>query len=120
VQSPLPVDDSQKLINNKIKKFQEIVCSILYYAWVVDKMATMALGMIASEQTKETEKTMEKAYHVLNYLATYPDTKVGFQASNMVMNIHFDTLYLTEPNAHSRACSHFSWDPYLTRGNPSN
>jgi hypothetical protein len=36
----------------------------------------MALSMIASEQTKGTKNTMEKAYQVLDYLATHPDAKI--------------------------------------------
>ncbi len=80
----------------------------------------MALSAIASEQTKGMECTLEKAYQVLDYLATHHDAMVQFWASNMVMNIHLDALYLSEPNARSRACGHFSWDPYQQMGNPSN
>ena len=73
----------------------------------------MALSTIASEQTKGTERTMEKALQVLDYLAAHPDAKVKFRASDMVMNIHSDASYLTEPNARSRACGHFfmGWLP---------
>ncbi len=67
----------------------------------------MALSMIASEQTKGTKNTMEKAYQVLDYLATHPDAKVQFCASDIGLNIHSDALYLTEPNGRSRACRHF-------------
>ncbi len=66
----------------------------------------MALSMIASEQTKGTKNTMEKAYQVLDYLAMHPDARVQFRALDMV-NIHSDALYLTEPNGHSRACGYF-------------
>ena len=67
----------------------------------------MVLSTIASEQTKGTERTLEKAYQVLDYLATHPNTVVRFRASDMVMNIHPDVSYLSEPKAHSRACGHF-------------
>ncbi len=33
---------------------------------------------------------------------------VQFHASNMVLNIHSDASYLSEANAHSRACKHWS------------
>ena len=56
---------------------------------------------------KGTKKAMEKAYQVLDYLATHPDAKIQFCASDMVLNIHSDALYLTEPNGHSRACGYF-------------
>jgi hypothetical protein len=67
----------------------------------------MALSTIASEQTKGTKNTMEKAYQVLNYLTTHPDAKNQFRASDMVLNIHSDALYLTEPNDRSRASGYF-------------
>jgi hypothetical protein len=70
-------------------------------------MVLMALSTIASEQTTGTERTMEKALQVLDYLPMHPNAKVNFRASDMVMNIHSDALYLTEPKAHSRACGHF-------------
>jgi hypothetical protein len=73
----------------------------------------MALSTIASEQTKGTERTMEKALQALDYLATHPDATVRFRATDMVMNIHSDTSYLSEPNSRSKACGHFflGWLP---------
>ena len=94
-QSPLPQDISQKLTDNKIKKVQKIVGSILYYTRAVDMTVLMALSSIASEQTKGTERTLEKAYQVFDYLATHPNAVVRFHASDMVMNIHSDASYLS-------------------------
>ena len=56
---------------------------------------------------------MEKANQLLDYLATYPDATILFRASVMIMNVHFDTSYLSEANARSRACGHFfmGWIP---------
>ena len=106
-QSPLPKDNSRKLTEKEIKQVQKIVGSILYYAQAVDMTVLMALSSIASEQTKGTNRTLEKAYQVLDYLATHPDAVVRFRASDMVLNIHSDASYLSEPNARSRACGHF-------------
>jgi hypothetical protein len=109
-QSPLPVDTSDALDDKDIKRVQKIVGSILYYARAVDMTA---LSTIASEQTKGTEHTLEKALQVLDYLATHPDATVRFRASDMIMNIHSDASYLTEPKARSRASGHFflGWLP---------
>ena len=73
----------------------------------------MALSTIASEQMTGTEQRMEKALQVLDYLATHPNATVKFRASNMVMNIHSDASYLTEPKARSRTCGLFfmGWTP---------
>jgi hypothetical protein len=69
-QSSLPQDISQKLTDKDIKTVQKIVRSILYYARAVDMKVLMVLSTIASEQTKGPERTLEKAYQVLDYLAT--------------------------------------------------
>jgi hypothetical protein len=106
-QSPLPSDNTRKLTNSKIKQVQKIVESILYFARLVDMKVLMALSTIASEQTKGTKCTLEKAYQVLDYLATHPNAMVKFRASDMVMNIHLGASYLSKSNARSRAYGHF-------------
>jgi hypothetical protein len=50
---------------------------------------------------------MTKTKLLLEYLATHPYATVQFHASNMILNIHYDALYLLETNAHSQACGHF-------------
>ncbi len=77
-QSPLPHDDSRRLTDTKIKQVQKIVGSILYYTRAVDMTVLMALSTIASEQSKGTKRTLEKAYQVLDYLATNPNAVVRF------------------------------------------
>jgi hypothetical protein len=89
--------------DKEIKQVQKIVGN----ARAVDMTVLMALSTIASEQTQGTERTLEKAYQVLDYLATHPNAVVQFCASDMVMNIHSDASYLSKPNARSRAFCHF-------------
>ena len=78
----------------------------------------MALSSIASKQTKGTKHTLEKAYQVLDYLASHPDAVIRFQASDMVLNIHSDASYLSKPNACSRACGHFFMGTLPIDGKP--
>ena len=59
----------------------------------------MTLSTIASKQMKATEKTLEKRTQLLDYLASNSDTKVGYYASDTVMNIHSNASYLSEVNA---------------------
>jgi hypothetical protein len=106
-QCPLPPDASPPLCNANIKHVQRIIGSILYYTCAVDLTVLMALSMIASKQAKGTQQTMAKTKRLLNYLATHPNVTVRFHASNMILNIHSDALYLSEANVHSRACGHF-------------
>ncbi len=61
---------------------------------------------------------MEKVKQLLDYLTTYPDTRIRFKASDMILNVHSDASYLSESNAQSRARGHFfmGWTP--KDGNP--
>jgi hypothetical protein len=67
----------------------------------------MALSTIASEQAHSTENMTQKTKQLLNYLATHSEVTVHFHAPDMVLNIHSDASYLSEANAHSRACGYF-------------
>jgi hypothetical protein len=60
---------------------------------------------------------MLKTKQLLGYLAMHLDATVQFYATDMVMNIHLDASYLSEANAHSRACGHFimEWKPDPTK-----
>jgi hypothetical protein len=112
-QAPLPPDASPKLDAKGIKRVQQIVGSILYYARAVDLTVLMALSSIAMEQTKATQKTMSRCIQLLDYLAGHSDAKIRFHASDMILNIHSDASYLSEAKARSRACGHFfmGWIP---------
>ena len=73
----------------------------------------MALSSIAIEQTKAMEQTMDHCMQLLDNLAGHADKKVHSHASDMIMNIHLDALYLSGAKACSRACGHFflGWMP---------
>ena len=63
----------------------------------------MALSEIAGQQMKPTNKTMLRVNQFLDYMATHPDAKIRYHASDMILNVHSDASYLTAPNARSRA-----------------
>jgi hypothetical protein len=117
-QAPLSIYTSRPLGDKEIKAVKKIVGSILYYARAVDMTVLMALSTIASEQTKGTERTMEKALQVLDYLATHPDATIRFCTTDMVMNIHSDASYLSEPKFAAEPVDTFSWGGYLSTENP--
>ena len=50
---------------------------------------------------------MRKTLKFLDYAATHPDAVLTFNASSMVLNVHSDASYLTEPKARSRVGGHF-------------
>ena len=83
-QATQPDDDTPSLTTEEIKHLQSIIGSILYYARAVDMTVLMALSTIASKQTKGTKTTMSQAHQLLDYLATLPDARVRFHASDTV------------------------------------
>jgi hypothetical protein len=78
---------------------QQIVGSILYYARAANMTILMALGTIASKQTKATEKTLKKCTQLFDYLVANSNAKVHFYASEMVLNIHSNSSHLSEAKA---------------------
>jgi hypothetical protein len=58
-----------------------------------------ALGTIAIEQTKATQRTRDQSIQLLDYLASNQDAKVRFHASDIVMKIHLEASSLSESGA---------------------
>jgi hypothetical protein len=67
----------------------------------------VSLSALAAEHAAPTERTMQKVHQFLDYAATHPKAVVTYKASNMILAIHSDALYLSEPKARSRAGGHF-------------
>ena len=44
---------------------------------------------------------------LLNYVATHPNAGIRYVASDVIINLHSDASYLSEPKAKSRAGGHF-------------
>ena len=101
-QDPVAHDTSMPLPPERIQRIQQIVGTIMYYARAVDITTLVALSSIAAEQTTATENTERKINHLLDYLYTHKDATIRFHASNMILNIHSDASYLSEPRARSR------------------
>jgi hypothetical protein len=102
-----PIDTSPKLNKANKKCIQQIVRSFLYYARAVNPTILMALSAIASQQALPTEDTRNHITQFLDYMATHPDAKIRYRASNMVLNVHSDASYLSAPHAQSRAGGYF-------------
>ena len=69
----------------------------------------VVLSTIAAEQGAPTENTLHKVNRFWDYAATHPDAVVtyNYKASDMVLAIHSDASYLSEPKAQSRAGGHY-------------
>ena len=103
-----PPDTSKPLDEKGKKRVQQVVGIFLYYGRAVDSTILCALSEIASQQTAPTEKTMERVNTFLDYMATHPDAIIRYYPSDMILNVHSDTNYLTAPKARSRAGGIFS------------
>jgi len=90
----------------------------MYYARAVDITTLVALSSIASEQAKATVDTEKRITQLLDYLHTHNDASIGYVASDMVLNIHSDASYLSEPCARSRLGGTFFFGCIPTNNTP--
>ena len=74
----------------------------MYYVQAINLTTLVTLSSIAAEQVQATEQTEVFVNELLDYLHTHKDATIHYIASDMVLNIHSDASYLTEPKAHSR------------------
>ena len=97
-------EDKSPLLDKEGKIFlQQATETFLYCERSVDPTMLVALSVIASCQSAPTEDTMEKTLFFLDYAASHPDAILTYAASAIVLNIHSDASYLTQPKARSRA-----------------
>jgi hypothetical protein len=75
-QIPVDHDLSPTLPPGRIKRIQQIVGTIMYYAQAVDITTLVALSSIAAEQAQATEQTEKHVHTLLDYLATHKTTTV--------------------------------------------
>ena len=97
----------------KVKCIQEIVGTFAWYARACDPTMAATLSAFATRQSKATTDLEAEVNHFLDYCATHPNAGVRFVASDMLLALHSDASYLSEPNSKSRAAGHF----YLTKRN---
>jgi hypothetical protein len=102
-----PIDQSEPLPPEGIKRVQQITGTLLYYARAVDPTMLVALGTIAAQQSHGTAATADAIVQLLDYCATHPDSTIRYRASDMILRIHSDASYLSEAKARSRSGGHF-------------
>jgi hypothetical protein len=103
-----PLDDTSPALDSaSTTRIQQIIGTLLYYARAVDSTMFVALGALAAAQSKGTEETAKVMAWLLDYAATHPDAVIRYSASGMILWIHSDASYLSEPKARSRVGGHF-------------
>jgi hypothetical protein len=96
------------LLDDKAKWFIQQVCGkFLFLGRAVDSTLLCLISAIASQSSKPTEDTMQQTLQLLNYLATQEDAMLSYHASDIVLAVHSNASYLSEPKARSRTRGHF-------------
>ena len=95
-----PLDATEK------KHLQSIIGIFLYYARIIDCLMLPAVSMLSTKQSKPTITDMAAADYLMDYAHTYPDIRIKFTKSDMILMSHTDSTYLSEPNASSRVGGH--------------
>ena len=101
-QLPVSHNTQQTLPAARIRRIQQIVGTVMYYARAVDNTTLVALSSIAAEQAKATSSTENDTEQLLDYLSTHKEATIRFVKSDMILNVHSDASYLSEPQARSR------------------
>ena len=99
-------DASPKLSPARVKRVQEIVGVLKYYARAVDCTLETAINIIGSRQANATEEVEQMCDRILQYAAKYPNARVIIRASKMQLIVHADASYLCESGSRSRAGGH--------------
>ena len=103
----LPPYNTESLDKKDTKYVQQVVGSFLYYTRAIDNTIITAPNEIALMQAKPTETTRQKINILLQYLTTYPNTRIRFYASDMILYADSDTAYLIADKAKSRIAGYF-------------
>jgi hypothetical protein len=100
-------DFSPPMSKSETLTLQQVCGTFLFYGRAVDPTMVNELSCLASAQAHGTQTTVTQMVHFSNYCATHPASKIRYVASDMVLHIHSDASYLTEPGARSRSGGHF-------------
>jgi len=99
---PLPTKQStEPTLNDKeTKRIQSISGTLNYYS-EIDPCIKLALNEITREQAKQPLTTKRRTEHLLDYLATNPDAKLRYNASDMILVLETDAACLVQRMVHS-------------------
>ena len=92
------MESTEPLLDKKDNtKIRQVFGKVLFYSRAIDKNMLMSLKTIASQQENATARTESLVTHLINYCATYPEAVLTFDARDMILHIHKDASFLSEP-----------------------
>ncbi len=90
------------------KKFIQQVCGkFLFLGRAVNSTILCPVSTIAAQSSQPTEETMLHTQQLLDYLASQEEAVLTYNASDMILAVHSNASYLSEPKARSRTGGHF-------------
>ncbi len=107
IQYAKAVDTAPAATKAKEKFTRQVIGVLLYYGRAVDFTIITDLSSLAATQAKPTAQTLFLINWLLDYVATNPDGILTYEKSDMVLAVHSNASYLSEPAARSRAGGHF-------------
>jgi hypothetical protein len=100
-------EDTTPPLDKAGKKFIQEVCRVfLFLACGVNGGLLLALSALASQQANPMEQMLALCRQFSDYMASQDKAVLTYKASNMVLAIHSDASYLSEPKTRSRAGEH--------------
>ena len=106
-QIPITTDDSPFLDPKGTRWVQSAIGSYLYYARALDNTILATLNQLGTQQALPTENTKKAVKHLLDYVYTYRQSYLQFNASDMILHVDSDAAYLVLPKARSRIAGFF-------------
>jgi hypothetical protein len=100
-------DTSPPLNAAETTELQAMIGCFQYLARAVDGTQLVKLGQLASEQSRATQAIKKDTELFLQYVATWPAATITMRPSDMLLKIHSDASYLSEPRAGSRVGGYF-------------
>ena len=100
-------DSTTPTDKKETRRVQSVADTFLYYSRAIDPTMIVALNNIVSVQAKPTKNTILKYNRLMDYAATYPNAKLRFFASDMILHVDSDAAYLVQPGARSRIAGYY-------------
>lgn len=95
-------DISPKIDDARKKIMQQAIGGLLYYSRAVALDYTLGVNKMSSRQSDPTEQDWKDFLHLMSFAATWPDCKIRYFPSDMILIIDADVSYLSETLARSR------------------
>ena len=107
IQYAKAADTSPPVTKAEEKFIRQVIGVLLYYGRAVDSTIITGLSSLAAAQATPTTHTLSLVKWLLDYAATNPNAIITYKKSDMVLAVHSDASYLSEPAARSRVGGHF-------------